>query len=132
MNLRRTTKHNYNEDSGRHTIIHNLNRHKQKEEDTSWSDEPTNNSVKKTNKNKQENNTYSLTDQYNFKISNYLNHLQCQQEVTILQSKWQHKNPIDSRLLYYITNLRVTPPSSITTNLSFPLKLCPNPIQTRQ
>ena len=47
MNLRRTTKHNYNEDSGRHTIIHNLNRHKQKEEDTSWSDEPTNNSVKK-------------------------------------------------------------------------------------
>ena len=50
MNLRRTTKHNYNEDSGRHTIIHNLNRHKQKEEDTSWSYEPTNNSVKKQTK----------------------------------------------------------------------------------
>ena len=72
---------------------------------------------KKTNKNKQENKTYCPTDQYNLKISNYLNHLQCQQEVTILKSKWQHKNPIDSRLLNYITNLnlRVTPPSSITT-----------------
>ena len=132
MNLRRTTKHNYNEDSGSHTTVHNLNKHKHKEEDKSWSDESTNNSVEKTNKNKQENKTYSPTDQYNLKISKYLNHLQCQQEVTIHKSKWQHKNPINSRLVNYTTNLRVTPPSSITTNSSFPLNLCPDPTQTRQ
>ena len=55
------------------------------------------------------------------------------QEHVLPQSKWQYKNPIDSRLLNYKkTNLRVTPLSSITTNLSFPLNLCPNPTQTRQ
>ena len=31
MNLRRTTKHNYNEDSDIHTTVHNLNKHKHKE-----------------------------------------------------------------------------------------------------
>ena len=54
VNLRRTISHNYKEDSSRHSTISNLHKHKQKEEDSSWSDERTNNSEKnkqtKTNK----------------------------------------------------------------------------------
>ena len=88
--------------------------------------------MKTTNKNKQEKKIYSPTDQYNLKIGNYLNQLQRQQGVTISQSKWQHNNPTDSRLLNYTTNLRVTTPSSITTNMSLLPNHCPNPIQTKQ
>ena len=132
MNLRSTISHNYNEDSSRQSTISNLHKHKQKEEDTSWSDKLTNNSVKTTNKNKQEKKIYSPTDKYNLKIGNYLNHLQHQQGVTINRSKWQHKDPIDSRLSQYTTNLRVTPPSSITTNIPSSPNQCLNIIKTKQ
>ena len=54
INLRRTISHNYKEESSRQSTISNLHKHKQKEEDSTWSDERTNNSVKTTNKNKQE------------------------------------------------------------------------------
>ena len=50
VNLRRTISHNYKEDSSRQSTISNLHKHKQKEEDSSWSDERTNNSVKKNEK----------------------------------------------------------------------------------
>ena len=46
VNLRRTISHNYKEDSSRYSTISNLHKHKQKK--------LTNNSVKTTNKNKQE------------------------------------------------------------------------------
>ena len=76
------------------------------------------------------NETHSPNEKYNSKMNRYLNHPKNEQDVTIFQSKWNYRNPIDSRLLSYTSTLRVTPPPSITHSVSPKQKHCPNLLHT--
>ena len=73
--------------------------------------------ARKSNKKTKSKETISPIEKYHSKITRYLNHLQSNQEVTISQSKWHYKNPIDSRILTYTSTLKIIPSSSIVHSL---------------